>query len=75
MTVPVTQKIVHCWVCDCANYGIDAMEVEQVFVSAETASKAKYKAYQAWNDAFRPTFKQPFKYFLKYILLRIERVT
>lgn len=42
----------------CAYYGETQMEVIPIEVEAENLSKAKYKVYCHWADAFRPTFKE-----------------
>lgn len=63
------------YIITCIHYGLEHAEYVPVTVEAETLSKAKYKAFKAWKEAYRPNFNNQFKYFLKYVIDRTEKVT
>ena len=55
--------------------GADGWKILKGTIEAETEDKAKYKAFKQYVEAFRPSGGlNSFGWFLKYVLLKIEKL-
>lgn len=66
--------MIHTYQITTAHFGEYRDESVKHKFKAETAAQAKYQAYKAWAEAYRPQFNEPFKFFLKHILETVERL-
>lgn len=56
-----------------SHYGIDGFVELPFTVEADTISKARYRAFVKYKDAFCPVGKNLFKWFLDYVLIKIAK--
>lgn len=76
MTIATNAKpITPCWRVKCENSPPGINEIVTVCAEAETADKAKYKAFKVWQEAFPTTYSGDFMHFLKYVILSVGRVS
>lgn len=57
-----------------ATYLVHCGDWGNAIVDGDTRSKAKYKAYVQWSDAYRPNMKNPFHFFLTSCIKSIRKI-